>query len=390
MSQLEQAVTYSRLVKNSNVINGILKLNLESSSEIELLDELNDSGNVLSIKRNGVEILLSEAKKGGVISIDFRIPRISNSFFAKDFDDLFSSEKSSLFEEPENFYIHELGFLASENADFPIKLLQYRKMLEAVNFLTRISDYDLIKDSTKRLIFFEREKLDIPISYTTENFSSLWDVDVFAKDFFDGKYTSHKRSIFVKIITENIGKSEDFDKFAVLIAKISSIIQQYDVEFTTFINEISFDKIKSELESKKMDLIIKINKTITDIQDKFLVIPIANLLSLTQLRQIKSSQDQYINSGILASSLIFALFMFYFIYNQKDTLKIIFLEAEGKLDELKRVHPAMISTYEPMFEEINKRYNRQNIVLFIILLIVLCVTIFTIFYYSILFINQTI
>ena len=97
--------------------------------------------------------------------------------------------------------------------------------------------------------------------------------------------------------------------------------------YNLFASSFSYDKIRDEVETAKVEYTGKIHKVFSDIQNQVLGIPIASIVVATQMKdagaKTATTYEVYVNSAVLLGCWIFVLLTGLLIWNQQHTLKVL-------------------------------------------------------------------
>ncbi|EKU37489.1 MULTISPECIES: hypothetical protein [Acinetobacter] len=289
-----------------------------------------------------------------------------------------------------NFYFLE-DKLSSLNPDIEnIEYFKrYKAILEFINEVLIPSAVYFDKDF-QTLIYLSDRKIEIPIKYNFEDLMSL-NIDLILKIreyFFEDTHKEQKLSIISESV-KNIGSgvSKNF-RFKHILENLSDLKKSFDNGYKLFVASFSYEKIKDETESAKIEEMTKIYKVISDVQNHILGIPIATVVVGTQMKIVANSTGQLvINTCILLGALFFTLLVSFVMNNQKDTLNIIKLEIDRKKDLIEKKYASVEEIIKPDFKNLYKRIEFQGIVLCAVILVVWLGFIATVVAYFILSFN---
>lgn len=313
------------------------------------------------------------------------LPRIG--YFNINFKDFLTNMNLVKFPK-KNFYFLEdkLSSLNPEieNLDY---FKRYKAILEFINEVLIPSAIYFDKDF-QTLIYLDDKKIEIPIKYDFDDLMSL-DLDLLVKIreyFFEDTHKEQKLSIISESV-KNIssGVSKNF-RFKHILDNLGDLKRSFDNGYKLFVASFSYEKIKDETETAKIEEMTKIHKVISDVQNHILGIPIATVVVGTQMKKVVNSDiSQFvINTCILVGALIFTLLVSFVMSNQKDTLNVIRLEIDRKKDLIEKKYASVEEIIKPDFKNLYKRINFQGIVLCAVTWVVWFGFIATVIAYSIL------
>lgn len=315
----------------------------------------------------------------------FLPPLDQNCFFAFSVDDLLKSSQRRQ-AVPAKFYLADTDFLYEGDYDNAPQMV--RSYVDAVTlvglFSPPLADH-IVPKGVPKLIFFHGEKIELLLEYTQADLTGLKGVAAFAKDFINTEAHVEQKKTIVKSILLEMKKEVEADKFSVgfIMSRFDEFARRVSSSYQLYVSEFSFQKIKAEVEKSKFEALSKINKVFSDIQNQLLAVPVALIIVCGQMEAGNGFSLK--NFFIMAGSLVFAIFMFFLILNQRNTLRTIFLEMAAEWDLIKGKHNAVKIKFDEPYRLLRKRYRYQTILLEAVGLVVLvsfAITVGMFFYYS--------
>jgi hypothetical protein len=330
------------------------------------------------------EHLLLQSSTVATGEVLFIPPLDQNSFFAFSVDDLLqSSQRRQAI--PAKFYLADINFLYDgDYANAPQMVRSYIDAVTLVQLLSPLADH-VIKKGIPKLIFFHGEKFELFLEYAKQDLEGLKGIDIFAKEFISTLAHIDQKKTIVKSILLEMKKeagAEDFNVGFVML-RFEEYARRVSSSYQLYVSEFSFQKIKAEVEKSKFEALAKINKVFSEIQNQLLAVPVALIIACGQMEA--ASGFSLKNFFVMAGSLVFALFMFFLILNQRNTLRSIFLEMTAEWDLIKGNHKAVKIKFDEPYKLLRKRYRYQSILLEVVGLVVLIsfsITVAMFFYFS--------
>jgi hypothetical protein len=301
---------------------------------------------------SGISILAGDPDNltvGQKIKVEITPPRTGLGLFVLSFDDYLKAPEAKI-SEKNNYYIYDLSFF-SKDEDAPVEVLNYRKLLSFVELVGGAAHY--LDHKKEEAVFFDAGKYVIPINYSVSDVlaldaQELGDLINFCQS---EPHASQKKSIFRETL---VRISADFpvdSRFKYLINNIPVLLEALMLGYDSFASSFTYEKVRDELESLKLDMTIKIHKAISDIQGQILGIPVATVLAVSQMKETKLLDSQFVyNTALMLGVIIFSILMVGFIWNQKLTLDSI----EEEVVRLKTKYKERMSDARPVFRNIFK------------------------------------
>ncbi|MBF0402260.1 MAG: hypothetical protein HQL90_16025 [Magnetococcales bacterium] len=342
------------------VVSGTVELNIRT---LPLLLSVNERGMLNG--PDGEAILDEELTDGSVRKFSLTLPRSPSVLFAKDwgyfllqFENQFRLPQGNfdfLVDEQENgCYWHKNG-QRTKMAD------AYFDTLSCIDFLqSAVADHvQKAAQSGLTLIFWtdKGEKLEILVRYGAGDMRPLPAVGALRQTLDTAPHKKEKHGILKRILAERLRNDQPDARFVRLLERLDEIRERLNVEYQTFIREFSFDKIREEVEDRKLEYMVKLNNAISDIQNKFLAVPIALLLASGQMENVHGWSIK--NSLVLFGAVAFTIILQLLLRNQRHTLDAVKSEIDGKAERLKEKHQFLFEKIETAFSALDKRYTNS-------------------------------
>ena len=152
--------------------------------------------------------------------------------------------------------------------------------------------------------------------------------------------------------------------------------------YNLFVSEFSFEKFKCEAEEKRLEYTLKLNKTLSDVQNQLITIPLSLLVLGSQI--VFGSPTDLKNWILLISMLFFSIIMWIVTTNQKSSISAILTEiqlSKEKLDNTKEIREIMGVVYEAL-EKKAKNHNACICIIRTMVVAIFLLTFFMIFKYE--------
>lgn len=327
-------------------------------------DNADDSGiSILSGDPDSLEV-------GQRIKVEVTPPRTGLGVFALDFDDYLKAPEAKL-SERNNYYIHELSFF-SKDEDVPVEVFNYRKLLIFIESIGAAAHY--LDHRKEEAVFFNSGRYVIPIIYSKADILSV-DSQVLSDliEFCQSEpHASQKKAIFTETIVKFTTDLPAQCRFKYLIKNIALLLETLILGYDSFASSFTYEKVRDELELLKLDMTIKIHKAISDIQGQILGIPVATVLAVSQMKETKLLDAQFIyNTALMLGVIFFSALMIGFIWNQKLTLDSIEEEVVRLRDKYKQKMSSAQPAFVNIFKSLCDRLVLQYLAIYLVLALLL-------------------
>lgn len=134
-----------------------------------------------------------------------------------------------------------------------------------------------------------------------------------------------------------------------------------------FVSSFSYSKIRSELETARLDYIGKINKTFVDIQGQLLGIPVATVIVGSQLKVASTcGVELWRNAAVMAGAWSFLILLAFAVVNQWITLSAVRGEIDRQQKKLQGEYAAISDRFIKIFKGLQARLCWQRFALVVV------------------------
>lgn len=320
-----------------------------------LMDEnLEDSGIVMA---DGEP---DDVKLGANVSLIIGEPRSGLGILSKNFEDLLNA-KSACIREPKRYFLIREGFSGVDEV-VPADVVKYRKLLSFIALLKDCAAYQ--DDGKAELIFINDGKFAMPVRYTATQLTLLEDktLDRLLAFFDDDTHREQKLSILTNTVLSTVAIAALNKRFQTLLTELDEVLTKFADGYKLFIADFSYDKVRDEFETTKVEYAGKIHKVFTDIQNQLLSIPVATVIVVTQMKSgAPSDQTVWItNTALLAGAWIFAVLFLMLCANQYRTLKVLDAEIRRQENVIKKEYSALVDMFSDVYKSLHERIKLQR------------------------------
>lgn len=238
---------------------------------------------------------------------------------------------------PTDYYLIEEDY-ASWEATANESLLAYQCAIKVIALLKSIADVTQAKANTAgEAIFFATRKIVMPLHYDAKSLVSVpsdAEILMLRDELFQEHHKTARQDIFKRVLTRFFDQELESDRFAQFLRRFREIKLVYDADLDLYISGFSFDKVRDEFEKKKLDFVVKVNATSSDVMNKVIAIPVGQGLLASQMKSDVALVA--VNWALLAGSIIFAVIALMLLASQVNTLIQIKQELAHERETLKR------------------------------------------------------
>lgn len=303
---------------------------------------------------------------GQTVKIAISSPRIGLGKLAKNIDDLI---QNAYIDEPRNYYLISDRFAKNDDHLAPESIQRYRKILSLVKLLKECAAY--VDITASELILVSNGKFVIPIKFTWSQIQTvdLTVVDRLLKFFGEDTHKEQKLSILTNTVLSLTLPSSVGRRFSTLLTEVNDLFNKLSEGYKIFIADFSYDKVRNEFEAFRIDYSGKIHKIFSDIQNQLLTIPVATVIVATTMKPVTSGSIALTNFAVLLGAWVFAILFFLLCINQWKTLRGLDKEIQRQNNVTKEQYPTIASSFEDVFDWLEKRVRLQYFFLFLVICI---------------------
>jgi len=241
------------------------------------------------------------------------------------------SYPANLSKVPEQFTLLDLGYTHGVNHSQPAIVVQYFAACRLSQLLVSIAD--MVNDGSQRLIFLQSHdcKLEVNLNYSANDLIELKELTEFDNSFVNSELHKEQKRAIIRTVLLELFKGKKSITLGQMFAVFHNFMERLKNSYTMYVSEFSFEKVKAEVEKDNLDSTLKLNKTLSDIQNQLLAMPVALVLVGGQM--LSESSFTMKNLVIWLGSLVFAWLMDILILNQCHAVQAI--EEEVRLRKAK-------------------------------------------------------
>jgi len=304
----------------------------------------------------GVALLddVGDVRVGSTLKARIDDPRSGFAVLARDLDGLIRSPRGR-FEEPRRYYLVAPAFTPGD-AVVPEGVLRYRKVLALVDLFARAAS---MLDTTKlELVFVKEGRIGLPVNFSAADVAALdlASADRLLAQFADELHHDQKCSILFEALVELSRRHKAQSAFRFILRDLDALAVTVADGYRLFASSFSYSKIKSELEDARIDYTQKIHKTIVDIQNQLLGIPVATVIVASQMKAPTScGPELLVNRAVLVGAWTFVVLLLVAVVNQWLTLDVVKDEIGQQRMALQRDFKKVSADFVGIFDRLKDR-----------------------------------
>jgi len=265
---------------------------------------------------------------------------------------------------PSRFTLLDPSFSYSESvggaAEKPISVDDYFNAVGLWGALSKLADVS----NGAELIFVESHQAQLAIvcSYDAQSIRTMQSLPTFSAEFCStSTHADQKRSI-VRVALIDHFKPRARVTLAEVIRDFSAIYEEVSRSYEMYMNEFSYRKIRDEISRQNLDDTLRLNKTLSDIQNQLLALPAAILLAGATLK----AGEVVRNDAVLAAVWVFSVFMVLLVLNQCSSVHAIEEEIRLRRQAIEKLPNDSKRDLDSLFGGLRIRTRRQKLTLLLI------------------------
>lgn len=259
-------------------------------------------------------------------------------------------------------------FVIEDNSTYPShnpsgKLKHYLDTCKVVDLLISNADHveKLSNKVIDEVIYLHKSKLEVPILYAPECLKEGLDgISVVNEIFEDVAHSDQKKSILKEVLHSLLSNIPTKDRLGYLLKHFGEFSKRIHENYSLFVSDFSFDKVRKEYEESKRVYVTKLNDIFTSAQTKMLGVPVALAVSSLKVESIVNKIDFWSNLFLLIAFGLYGVMMIQLVKNHKHTLTAIKSEYSSQMNRLKHHYSDQYDLVESIEDDLNKRHDYQK------------------------------
>lgn len=302
----------------------------------------------------------------------FRSPRSGVGLIVQDLNTLLRNQQVALGFKSMCWYVVERDEASWEHeGEIPGRLEIVHQLVKALEGTASIVD-----ERNARLVFLRDGQLDVPLSFDSQALLALdktLATELIEQLEAQDGHTKQRHEICATAICDMLSKRPKEQRFSTLLSNIVELHQRFVDGYKLFAASFSFEKVRDQAESIKLEYLGKIHKTFSDIQGQLLGIPVSTIVVATQFKDVTLLTESarmgqmWLNVAILVGACIFCILLTCAVLNQKHTLDALEQEIGRHKKSLESDHADLKDRLGDVFQKLTDRAWIHRIGLYVVL-----------------------
>jgi len=252
----------------------------------------------------------------------------------------------------------------------PSEVLQY---VEAVRLWTVLHELADVRNGGLLFVASHDAQLEIRADFGIKDLRPLPAFARFAGEFANPEsHADQKRAIVRNVLIDQFKPRRSVALADVLVV-FDQVATDARQSLSMYMAEFSVKKVLGEVERLNLDDTLKLNKTLSDIQNQLLALPAAILLAGATIRV----GEQLRNYAVLAGVFVFCVVIWTLVTNQRHSISAISAQIKLRKTKIEAMPGDSNREVLELFPPLESRVRRQGHVLTFIAWVVACVLLLT-------------
>lgn len=255
---------------------------------------------------------------------------------------------------PVVFTVRDLAYTHGKTESVPEPVRNYLDAVKLWQLLESFADYQV----NRSIAFIKsyESKVEIRPEYGASELVPLPKLTEFGATYFEADHHREEKRNIVRAALLEVCKGKLVVRLAELLPKFGELVDRVKASYTLYTADFSFEKLRSEVDSKNVDDMLRLNKTLAEIQNQLLALPAALLIAGAGLKPKSMAANLTIWFGVT----VFSWVMQKLVANQQHSVLVIKQEVQLRIDKVAAQPADIAGRVLPLFTDLQTRLERQR------------------------------
>lgn len=258
---------------------------------------------------------------------------------------------------PPVFTIRGLQYTHGKTQVVPPPIQDYLDAVKFWQLLKSFADYE-VNQAVVYIKSFE-SKVELRAEYGASDVVPLNGLIEFAFAYFESDHHRDQKRNIIRASLLEVCKGQLVVRLSELLPKFEDLVDRVKASYSLYTADFSFEKLKSEVDEQNVEDMLRLNKTLADIQNQLLALPAALMLAGAGVKEgiFATNVSIWIGVGV------FTWIMHNLVRNQQNSVMAIEQEVQLRIEKV-TIQPADIANRVlPRFDMLKGRVIKQQRVL---------------------------
>lgn len=258
---------------------------------------------------------------------------------------------------PPEFTVRDLHYTHGRTQPTPQPIRDYFDTVKFWKLLQSFADYE-VNQAAIYIKSFEA-KVEIRADFGAADLVPLIGLPDFASVYFESDHHRDQKRNIIRASLLEVCKGQLVVCLSELLPKFEDLVDRVKASYSLYTADFSFEKLRSEVDKQNVEDMMRLNKTLADIQNQLLALPAALMLVGAGVKDGVLAT----NVSILVGVSVFVWVMQILVKNQQNSVTAIEQEVQLRIDAVKNQPEEIADRVLPRFNTLTSRVKRQRRVL---------------------------
>ena len=266
---------------------------------------------------------------------------------------------------PLRFTLRDIGYThnslaqaSSSQASVPPSVANYFAAAHLCHLLPLLADMAVNSGKSQHFIKSPESRIEISLEYQVGDLVPLMSLPLFESEYAATTHHKDQKRSIVRAVLLDAFKGKKCITVGDMLPQFESIIEDVRSNYAMYASEFSFEKIKAEVEKDNLDSTLKLNKTLSEIQNQLLAMPVALVLVGGQMTPDTGLSIK--NCVIWLGAFVFGILMMLLIRNQLHAIEAISEEVRLRKIKVDAQPEGLAGKFISGFNDLVKRAKTQT------------------------------
>lgn len=255
------------------------------------------------------------------------------------------------------FTVRGLNYTHGKTQPVPQAITNYLDAVRLWQLLSTSADYQL--DQAVVFIKTFESKVEVRADYRAQDLCQLDGLASFAAAYFESDHHKEQKRNIIRSSLLEVCKGEVVVRLSALLPRFEDFAERVKASYSLYTADFSFEKLRSEVDKQNVDDTLRLNKTLSDIQNQLLALPAALMLAGAGVKDTVWSTNLSIWIGVT----VFIWVMHQLVKNQQSSIASIDQEIQLRVEKVKEQPADVSQRVLPRFHSLQERVISQRSVL---------------------------
>lgn len=258
---------------------------------------------------------------------------------------------------PSEFTVRDLHYTHGQTEPVPQAIRDYVDAVKFWQHLKLFADYE-VAQSIVYIKSYE-SKVEIRAEYCAADLVPLNGLAEFASAYFVTEHHRDQKRNIIRASLLEVCKGQLVARLSELLPKFGDLVDRVKASYSLYTADFSFEKLRSEVDEKNVEDMLRLNKTLADIQNQLLALPAALMLTGSGVK----TGDFATNVSIWIGVCVFLWVMHHLVKNQQNSVTAIEQEVNLRFAKVNGQPADIAQRISPLFDTLRGRVVKQHRVL---------------------------